>query len=72
MRLNIDRVQLVGPGDVPAASGTVVYVSSRLLIATGDGILEILDLQAAGKRPMPSAEFLRGNRVAVGDRLGPQ
>jgi methionyl-tRNA formyltransferase len=72
MRLNIDRVQLVGPGDVPAASGTVVNVSSRLLIATGDGILEILDLQAAGKRPMPSAEFLRGNRVAVGDRLGPQ
>jgi methionyl-tRNA formyltransferase len=49
-----------------------VNVSSRLLIATGDGILEILDLQAAGKRPMPSAEFLRGNRAAVGDRLGPQ
>jgi methionyl-tRNA formyltransferase len=72
LRLNIDRVELVGPGDVAAAPGTVVDASDRLLVSTGDGILEILEVQVAGKRAMSAAEFLRGNRVAVGDRLGPQ
>jgi methionyl-tRNA formyltransferase len=72
LRLNIDRVELVGPGDVAAAAGTVVGASDRLLVSSGDGILEILEVQAAGKRAMSAAEFLRGNRVAVGDRLGPQ
>jgi methionyl-tRNA formyltransferase len=72
LRLNIDRVELVGPGDVAAAPGTVVDVSDRLLVSTGDGILEILEVQVAGKRAMSAAEFLRGNRVTVGDRLGPQ
>jgi len=72
LRLNIGRVELVGPGDVAATPGTVVDASHRLLVSTGDGILEILEVQAAGKRAMSATEFLRGNRVAVGDRLGPQ
>ncbi|MGD9632263.1 MAG: methionyl-tRNA formyltransferase [Pirellulales bacterium] len=72
LRLNIDRVQLVGPGDVAAEPGTIVDASGRLLVSTGDGLLEIVDVQAAGKRAMSAAEFLRGNRVAVGDRFGPQ
>lgn len=72
LRLNVDRVRLLEPGDVSAAPGTVVNISDRLIVSTGDGILEILEVQAAGKRAMPAAEFLRGNRVAVGDRLGPQ
>lgn len=72
LRLNIDRVQLVGKGDVAAKPGTVVDATDRLLVSTGDGLLEILEVQAAGKRAMPAAEFLRGNRVAVGDRFGPQ
>jgi methionyl-tRNA formyltransferase len=72
MRLNIDRVQLVGLGDAAATSGTVVDATNRLLVSTGDGILEILEVQAAGKRAMSAAEFLRGNRVSVGDRLGPE
>lgn len=70
MRLNIDGVQLVGPGDVAAQGGTVVDATNRLLVSTGDGIVEILAVQAAGKRAMSAAEFLRGNRVSVGDRLG--
>jgi methionyl-tRNA formyltransferase len=71
MRLNIDRVQLAGPGELVSASGHVVDVSNRLLVSTGDGILELLQVQPAGKRAMPAAEFLRGNHVNVGDRLGP-
>lgn len=76
LRLNVDRVSLVPCGEVAAATGradstpgTVLDVSNRLVIATGDGALELLDVQPAGKRSMSAGEFLRGNRVRVGDRF---
>jgi methionyl-tRNA formyltransferase len=71
VRLNIDRVQPAPAGELASASGEVLDASNRLLLSTGDGILEILELQPAGKRAMSAAEFLRGNRVSVGDRFGP-
>lgn len=71
VRLNIDRVQVPSLGGVAATPGTVVHASQGLLIATGDGILEIVSLQPAGKRAMSAAEFLRGNPVALGDTFGP-
>jgi len=48
-----------------------VEVSGRLLVSTGMEPLELLEVQPAGKRAMSAADFLRGNRVSVGDRLGP-
>jgi methionyl-tRNA formyltransferase len=71
VRLNIDRVQLADPRELASASGDVVEASNRLLISTGDGILEVLEVQPAGKRAMSAADFLRGNRVSVGDRFAP-
>jgi methionyl-tRNA formyltransferase len=75
LRLNIDRVaveQISRDSTVGASyPGTIVEAADRLLIATGDGTLEILELQPAGKRSMPAADFLRGHRVRPGDRLGP-
>ena len=44
--------------------------SGRLCVATGDGSLELLAIQPAGKRVMQVGEFLRGQQVAVGQRLG--
>ena len=44
--------------------------SKQLLIATGDSILAIDELQPAGKRSMSATDFLRGYRVAVNDRFG--
>lgn len=70
-RLNIDRVQLAGASIEQATPGHVLDTTGRLLVATGAGTLEILAVQAAGKRAMSAADFLRGNRVSVGDRLGP-
>ena len=76
MRLNIDRVAIhprpwrEGSVSDSRAPGTILDASTRLLIATGDAALEILELQPAGKRSMPAAEFLRGNRVTVSDRFG--
>jgi methionyl-tRNA formyltransferase len=45
----------------------------RLLIAAGSGtVVEVLELQPAGKKRMPAADFLRGHRPQPGDRLGPE
>jgi methionyl-tRNA formyltransferase len=71
LRLNIDRVQLVAAGE-PDAAGVVMEASKQLIVATGDGALELLELQPAGKRSMSAGEFLRGHRVSVGDRFGPE
>jgi methionyl-tRNA formyltransferase len=73
IRLNIDRVHLAA-GELASASGhpgQVLEASNRLLISTGDGVLEILTVQPAGKRAMSAADFLRGNRVSKGDKFGP-
>jgi methionyl-tRNA formyltransferase len=70
VRLSIDRVQLWESAE-RASESVVVGASNRLLVATGTVPLEILAVQPAGKRAMSAADFLRGNRVSVGDRLGP-
>jgi methionyl-tRNA formyltransferase len=44
----------------------------RLIAATGAGWVEVLELQPAGKRRMPAADFLHGHRPRPGDRLGPE
>jgi methionyl-tRNA formyltransferase len=70
LRLNIDRVRLAESTD-SAPPGTVLTADGQLIIRTGDGALELLDVQPAGKRRMTANEFLRGNRVQSGERLGP-
>lgn len=53
----------------PAEPGTTVSVDKdRFAIATSDGALIVERLQPAGKKAMPTADFLRGHRVASGDR----
>lgn len=39
-------------------------------VCTGDGVLELLEVQPAGKRPMPAAAWWRGVRVQAGETLG--
>ena len=51
--------------------GTILEAQDdRLLIATGEGLLRIYELQIEGKRKMHVSDFLRGNKVKVGERLG--
>jgi len=51
--------------------GTVVALDAHgPAVATGAGLLRLLEVQAAGKRRMPASEFARGARLAVGERLG--
>jgi methionyl-tRNA formyltransferase len=75
LRLNIDRAATVSADILRAEAtspGTILDTTDRLIIAAGQGFLEVLQLQPAGKRSMPAAEFIRGYRPAVGDLFGPE
>jgi methionyl-tRNA formyltransferase len=53
-----------------ASPGTVVEsTAGRLVVATGAGVLRLTQVQLAGKRAMPAAEFLNAHSLA-GARLG--
>ena len=56
--------------DAAATPGQVIACDrERLVLQTGDGALSIDQLQPAGKKAMPIADFLRGRQPAVGDRF---
>jgi methionyl-tRNA formyltransferase len=52
--------------------GTVVMLSSGapVGVGTGEGILGLRQVQIEGKRTVSAAEFLRGQRIFIGQRLG--
>lgn len=53
-----------------AVCGTVFGTSAgRFFVVTGDGVLEILELQIEGKKRMPTGDFLRGFRIEEGTKL---
>lgn len=58
------------PGEVDP--GRVVSLSAEppVGVGTGDGVLGIHRVQREGKRPMPAAEFLHGQRAFIGQKLG--
>ena len=43
-----------------------------LTIACGEGAIRVLEVQRAGKAPMPAGEFLRGARLSRGMLLAPK
>ena len=50
--------------------GVVISATPELIVACGDGSIAIERIQAAGKRSMPAAEFLRGHPIRPGDQFG--
>lgn len=72
LRLIIDKAHSVDQPLQISAPGTVqVAEQDRLLIATGQGLLQIDAIQPAGKRVITTAEFLRGYPMRPGERFGP-
>jgi methionyl-tRNA formyltransferase len=68
------RIKLFGPrsgGGVPdgAAPGDVVEVDPALIVATGDGSLQFLDVQPEGRGRFAAADWIRGRGAHVGDRF---
>ena len=55
-----------GAGDVEP--GTVVSLKP-LIVRTGDGFLQFVELKPAGARRMAEIDFINGRRVQIGDRF---
>ncbi len=55
-------------GDEPP--GTVVPLGDEAGVVTGQGVLRLLEVQMAGKSPLPIDAFLRGRRNFIGAVLG--
>ena len=64
-RLKILRSVLAAGTGAP---GTVL--DDRLTVACGDGAVRLTEVQRAGGRPVPAAEFLRGAKMEPGTMLG--
>jgi methionyl-tRNA formyltransferase len=71
-RLKINRasVALVTPSVVDCRPGQVVEWAGNIGVMTGAGVLELYEVQLAGKRVMGIAEFLCGHAACVGAQLG--
>jgi len=62
------KSQPAGSTAAPAPPGTLVEAGgSSLVVATGRGLLRVLQLQLEGKRPMTPRELLSGHRLRPGD-----
>jgi methionyl-tRNA formyltransferase len=68
-KLIVQKMHVAGVGDCEA--GVVEVRGDALFVGCGGGSLIGLDeVQLEGKRRMSAAEFLRGNQVRSGERLG--
>jgi methionyl-tRNA formyltransferase len=63
-RVKVLRTALAEGSGLP---GTII--DERLTVACGEGAVRLLDVQRAGKAPMPAAEFLKGAPLMAGARL---
>ncbi|MGD8727574.1 MAG: methionyl-tRNA formyltransferase, partial [Gemmatimonadales bacterium] len=55
--------------DLEGVPGQIVQTDPAFVIATGDGALQFLDVQPAGRPRMAAVEWLRGRGAVRGDRL---
>jgi len=70
-RLRIWRARVAAPSGPPATPGTVVAASAAGIdVATGEGLLRVLEVQRAGGRRISAAAFLNAHQLCPGARLG--
>lgn len=69
--LLIWRAALDHSGELPTPeSGTIVEVKPQVVVQCGRGRLILVEVQAAGRKRMSAADFMRGRRVIPGNHLG--
>jgi methionyl-tRNA formyltransferase len=61
--LRIWSSKVGGPEREGPEPGELRAVDGRLLLGTSKGVLELIEVQPPGKRPMPAAAFLRGHSL---------
>jgi methionyl-tRNA formyltransferase len=65
-RLVLDRPESIGS----APPGTLVKLKPGPIVECGKGLLELVEVQAPGRRRMAAADFMRGRRLGADVRLG--
>lgn len=75
LRLILERVEpianIANASAGVAPPGHVIQADEQgLVVACGEGALQVQSLQPAGKRAMSAAEFLRGHPLKAGEKLG--
>jgi methionyl-tRNA formyltransferase len=75
LRMIVPEVRPVSDASARSRAATPGVIipspSGRLFVATGDGVLEIVQIQPSGKRAMGVADFLHGHPLGEGARFGP-
>jgi methionyl-tRNA formyltransferase len=56
----------LGIPDVPGIPGTTLLVRGAFLVATGTGLVRLDEVQAAGRRRVSGADFVRGRSDVIG------
>lgn len=58
--------------DAPPATapGTIVSIERKIVVQCGAGRLALIEVQAPGRKRIPSGDFARGKRLEVGARIG--
>lgn len=72
-RITITKVSVVkGVPSTNKNPGSIIEIEpGQIFVQTGSGILEITELQPAGKRAMAAAEFLNGRKLESGTQFAP-
>jgi methionyl-tRNA formyltransferase len=66
----VERHPAGDAGEIGRAPGEVLSVTRHgIRVATGDGILQVSELQRPGGRRLPVEDFIRGHPVTAGDVL---
>jgi methionyl-tRNA formyltransferase len=64
------KIHRAAPRDGEGRPGRIAIAQGRPLVGTGRGLLELIEVQAAGKSRMPAEDWLRGARITGGEVLG--
>jgi methionyl-tRNA formyltransferase len=68
--LKVLRARVEDEGGATGSAGEVLQAGERLVVATGAGAVELLEVQREGRARMPASAFLRGAGLSIGARLG--
>ncbi|ODN68271.1 methionyl-tRNA formyltransferase [Methylophaga muralis] len=69
--LRIWNAAMIDHHDPKAIPGTIIQIDrDGIDIATGDGVIRVLTLQAPGKKAMPVRDFLNAHVLKAGDHFG--
>jgi methionyl-tRNA formyltransferase len=69
-RLRVLRARPRSDWQSQGSPGQVIELGSGVAVVTGQGVLELCQVQLAGKKPMAASAFVRGQRELLGGSLG--